>query len=76
MTSDRGYGPCLRCGDVGKLFPGRLEGRPVYCLGCAGIKRPFAIGARTEHKQSTDVLLARGVNVGKYRKRGGVTRDE
>jgi hypothetical protein len=69
MGNPVGYGPCLRCGKVGELQPGRANGVPVYCADCAKIRRPRAVGAKVEGKLDAGTLAKRGVNVVKYGKR-------
>lgn len=56
------YGPCLDCGVVGYLGPGRDGGVDVYCDGCAVTDRPARIGAKRERKLSAVELDGRGVS--------------
>jgi hypothetical protein len=66
-----GYGPCLRCGKVGTLHPGRQWGLPTYCGVCAKIRRPRAMRAKNERTRTLGELARRGVDVQRYRARGG-----
>jgi hypothetical protein len=64
-------GPCLWCGTVDELVPGRPGGVDVYCLRCAlTLDLPQRMGAKRERKLSPVQLSERGItNLPAYRAR-------